>query len=93
MLREIDKGLAKSRVRIVLMTPAFLERIRGDGSIADRELSALLARDQLVPIAHETTFESLRNVSPLLGSRRGLSTGKDQTMAEVADKVAELVAP
>jgi len=91
MLREIDKGLAKSRVGIVLVTPAFLERIKGDGSIADKELSALLARDQLIPIAHLTTFESLRNVSPLLGSRSGLTTGKDQTMAQVAEKIAELV--
>lgn len=93
MLREIDRGLAKSRVGIVMVTPAFLQRIQGEGSIADRELSALLARDQLVPIAHETTFESLREVSPLLGSRSGLTTGEDQTMADVADKIAELVAP
>ena len=93
MLREIDRGLAKSLVGIVLVTPAFLQRIQGEGSIADRELSALLARDQLVPIAHETTFESLREVSPLLGSRRGLTIGEDQSIADVADKIADLVAP
>lgn len=49
LLREIDKGLAKSRVGIVLVTPALLRRLRGEG-IADKELSALLARDLLVPI-------------------------------------------
>ncbi|RYZ86389.1 MAG: toll/interleukin-1 receptor domain-containing protein, partial [Proteobacteria bacterium] len=42
LLREIDKGLAKSRVGIVLVTPAFLSRIKGEG-IADKELSVLLA--------------------------------------------------
>src|ERR1700722_17958623 len=31
LLREIDKGLAKSRVGIVLVTPAFLKRIEGAG--------------------------------------------------------------
>jgi len=93
MLREIDRGLAKSRIGIVLVTPAFLQRIQGEGSIADRELSALLARDQLVPIVHGTTYEALREVSPLLGSRSGLTTGEDQTMTDVADKIAELVAP
>lgn len=91
LLREIDKGLAKSRVGIVLVTPALLSRVREEG-IADKELSALLARDLLVPIVHNTTYEALREVSPLLGSRSGLSTAED-TMANVAAKLAELVAP
>lgn len=91
LLREIDKGLARSRVGIVLVTPAFLSRIRGEG-IAEKELSALLARDLLVPIVHNTTYEALRDVSPLLGSRSGLSTAED-SMAIVATKLAELVAP
>lgn len=42
LLREIDRGLAKSRVGIVLVTPALLRRLRG-GGIAGKELSALLA--------------------------------------------------
>ena len=58
LLREIDKGLAKSRVGIVLVTPALLRRVQGEG-IADKELSALLARDLLVPIVHGTTYEAL----------------------------------
>ncbi|CAE6806376.1 hypothetical protein R69619_05450 [Paraburkholderia nemoris] len=89
LLREIDKGLAKSRVGIVLVTPALLSRVRGEG-IADKELSALLARDLLVPIVHNTTYEALREVSPLLGSRSGLSTA-EAPMADVAAKLAELV--
>ena len=90
LLREIDKGLAKSRVGIVLVTPALLRRLQGEG-IADKELSALLARDLLVPIVHDTTYEALREVSPLLGSRSGLSTA-EAPMADVAAKLAELVA-
>jgi len=91
LLREIDKGLAKSKVGIVLVTPSFLKRVKGEG-IADKELSALLARDLLVPIVHNTTFEELREVSPLLGSRSGLST-IEESMADVAAKLAELVTP
>lgn len=90
LLREIDRGLAKSRIGIVLVTPALLSRLKAEG-IADKELSALLARDLLVPIVHETTYEALRDVSPLLGSRSGLSTAED-AMANVAAKLAELVA-
>ena len=71
------------------MTPALLRRVAGEG-IADKELSALLARDLLVPIVHDTTYEALREVSPLLGSRSGLNTAED-SMANVAAKIAELV--
>jgi len=90
LLREIDKGLAKSRVGVVLVTPALLRRVQGEG-IAEKELSALLARDLLVPIVHETTYDALRDVSPLLGSRSGLSTA-EEPMADIAAKLAELVA-
>jgi hypothetical protein len=72
-----------------LVTPALLRRLPAEG-IADKELSALLARDRLVPILHGTTYEALREVSPLLGSRSGLSTVED-TLATVAAKLAELV--
>ncbi|KAA2217524.1 toll/interleukin-1 receptor domain-containing protein [Maribacter flavus] len=89
LLREIDKGLANSRVGIVLVTPNFINRVRNEG-IADKELSALLARDLLVPIVHYTTFEKLREVSPLLGSRSGLDTN-EEPMKKVALKLAELV--
>ncbi len=90
LMRAIDKGLANSRIGLVLVTPALLLRLPNE-SIADKELSALLARDQLVPIVHNTTYEALREVSPLLASRSGLSTA-EEPMANVADKLAELVA-
>ena len=89
LLRAIDKGLANSRVGLVLVTPALLRRLPTEG-IAEKELSALLARDQLVPILHGTTYEALREISPLLGSRSGLSTA-EEPMADVAAKIAELV--
>lgn len=89
LLREIDKGLARSRIGVVLVTPVLLRRLAGEG-IADKELSALLARDLLVPIVHDTTYDALRDVSPLLASRSGLSTAEDP-MATVAAKIAELV--
>jgi hypothetical protein len=91
LLREIDNGLAKSRIGIVLVTPSFLERIKGDG-ISDKELSALLFRGLLVPIAYNTTFENLREISPLLASRSGLSVTIEEPMADAAAKIAELVA-
>lgn len=89
MMRAIDKGLAASRIGLVLVTPALLERLPKE-SVADKELSALLAGNRLVPIVHNTTYEALRNVSPLLASRTGLDTTED-SMADIATKIAELV--
>lgn len=89
LMRAIDKGLANSKVGLVLVTPALLARLPKEG-IADKELSALLAGERLVPIVHNTTYEALREVSPLLASRSGLSTSED-TMAKVAAKLAELL--
>src|SRR5205814_6490557 len=48
-------------------------------------------KEGLVPVVHDTTYEALREVSPLLGSRSGLNTAED-AMADVAGKLAELVA-
>lgn len=66
-----------------------MKRVQNEG-VAEKELSALLATDQLVPIVHNTTYDELRDVSPLLGSRNGLDTQED-TMENIAKKLAELV--
>lgn len=87
LLREIDRGLATSRIGIVLVTPALLQSLAAQG-VADKELSALLATDRVIPIAHGTTFDALRDVSPLLAARSGLTTGDSLSMRDVATKVA-----
>ncbi|WP_345942355.1 toll/interleukin-1 receptor domain-containing protein [Streptomyces sp. SID2888] len=89
-MREIDRGLARSRTGLVLVTPALLTRLER-GGVSDKELSELLARNLLLPVVHETTYGELRNVSPLLASRNGFDTAED-SMAVVATKIAELVA-
>lgn len=89
LIREIDKGLSKSRIGIVLVTPALFKSLDADG-VADKELSALLATDRVIPVAHGTTFEALRDVSPLLAARSGLST-EDSSLEDVATKIADTV--
>jgi TIR domain len=89
-MREIDKGLAKTRIGLVLITPSFLKRVES-GGVSEKELSELLSRDLLIPVAHGVTYDEIRSVSPLLGSRNGLSTDED-SIADIAKKVAELVA-
>lgn len=89
-LRAIDKGLAESQIGIVLVTPALLQRLPSAG-VADMGLSVLLAREQLIPVVHGTSWDELRKVSPMLASRHGLDT-KEMPLTDVAGKLAELVA-
>ena len=89
LMREIDRGLAKSRSGLVLVTPSFVQRLKAAG-VADKELSALLARDLLVPVVHGITYEELREESPLLASRSGLDTA-DDTIEQIALKIGELI--
>lgn len=90
MMRAIDKGLAASKIGLVLVTPALLTRLPKEG-VSDKELSTLLQGNRLVPIVHGTTYTALRDVSPMLASRSGLDTSED-TMEVIATKIAELVA-
>jgi hypothetical protein len=88
LIRTIDRGLANSRMGIVLVTPSLFNSLNSDG-IASQELSALLATDRVIPIVHNTTFEALRRVSPLLAARSGLTTSDYGSLEEVAAKLAD----
>jgi hypothetical protein len=88
LLRAIDNGLRISRIGIVLATPALLKSLETQG-IADKELSALLATDRVIPVAHETTFDTVRDVSPLLAARSGLTTSG--SLDDIAAKIADAV--
>ena len=81
---------ANSRVGIVLVTPAMLKRLPAEG-VADKELSALLRRERLVPVVHGTTYEELEQVSLLLASRAGLSTAAG-AWVWADERIAELEA-
>lgn len=86
----IDRGLVSSRMGIVLVTPAMLDKLRTDRSIASNELSALLRRSLLVPVMHGVTFEELDQVTPTLASRGGFNTA-EEPIEDIVVKIAELV--
>jgi TIR domain len=88
LLRAIDRGLKNSRIGIVLATPALLKSLAAEG-IADKELSALLATERVIPVAHETTMDAVRDESPLLGARAGLTS--DGSLDAIAAKIADAV--
>ncbi len=75
MMRAIDKGLANSKVGLVLVTPAMLERLPKE-SVADKELSALLAGNRLVPMS-TTQLTKLFAICPYLALRSGFNSSED----------------
>ncbi|MFD8770409.1 toll/interleukin-1 receptor domain-containing protein [Microbacterium oxydans] len=91
LTRSIDKGLRMSRMGVVLMTPHMLKSLANEG-VADQELSALLATERVIPVAHGITYEQLRAESPLLGARAGL-TSDGVSLVDIAVKIANAVRP
>ena len=90
MRLAIEKGLSGSRMGIVLVTPAMLEKLRTDRSVANSELSALLRRNLLAPVMHGVTFEELDTVAPMLASKGGFNTA-EEPLEIIVQKIAELV--
>lgn len=89
LLREIDRGLASSRVGIVLVTPAILNTLKA-GHRRQGVVNAARHRPG-DPVAHGTTSEALREVSPMLASRSGPDTA-ETSLADVAAKIAAAAA-
>jgi len=64
-----------------------LKTLPADG-VATKELSALLFTDRVIPVAHGTTFQAIREVSPLLAAKSGLTIGDGLSMEDAAKMVA-----
>ncbi len=82
-------SLIKMSSLLIQARSAFLKHVDNRG-VSDKELSELLARNQLIPVVDGTTFDDVRRVSPLRDSPNGLDTAED-SMRVIAIKIAELV--
>lgn len=83
IVRAIDRGIARSRVGVVLVTRTVIE----GRPWVEREFSALLdGKETVIPILHEVTLAQLRAYSPLLHLQKGLST-EGRTVDEIADLI------
>lgn len=90
MMRAIDKGLANSRIGLVLVTGTCYATSHKRVLPIKNFPPSWLAIGSCPSYIRRRTQE-LRNVSPLLASRSGLDTSED-SIEVVATKIAELVA-
>ena len=84
--RQMDVGLQKARAGVVLLTPAYV----AGRFWTERELGALLAKNTLIPVLHNVTFDEVREYSGILPDLAGFETERD-TVEVIAQKIAAAV--
>lgn len=88
--QKIDKGLANSRVGLVVLSPSFISK-----GWTNYELDGIVTRtvsgeQVLLPIWHNITKQQVVDYSPSLADKVARSTGT-HTIAEIASEIAELI--
>ena len=83
---QMDKGLQKARVGIVLLTPAYV----AGRFWTERELGALLGKETLIPVLHTVTFDEVAEYSGILPDLAGFETARD-SVEVIAQKIAAAV--
>jgi len=83
--RSIDRGLARSKFGIVVISPNFLRK-----EWPQKELDGLIARENgsakvLLPVWHEIDADGIKKFSPILADRVAVSSAKglDYVVAEL----------
>jgi len=82
--QKIDEGLSKSRFGVAILSPAFFDKDWPQG-----ELDALYAKKAVLPVWHGLDEATLLAHSPLLASRKGISTslGLEAVARVIAERV------
>ena len=88
--QKIDKGLANSRVGLVILSPAFIKK-----GWTNYELDGIVTRtvsgeQVLLPIWHNITKQQVVDFSPSLADKVARSTAT-HTIEEIAQEIAELL--
>ncbi len=88
--QKIDKGLANSRVGLVVLSPAFLSK-----GWTNYELDGIVTRSVsgeqiLLPIWHNITKQQVVDFSPSLADKVARSTAT-HTVEEIAEEIADVI--
>lgn len=87
--RQIDLGIARSKVGVILVTQELLE----GRYWTEREMGAFMStRKRIIPVLDGPTFDDLGTYSPLLVDLKGLST-ENMGFDEIAEQIARAISP
>jgi hypothetical protein len=89
--RSIDRGLARSRFGIVVISPSFLSK-----HWPQKELDGLVAREEdgskvILPVWHEISATEVRQSSPTLADRLAVTSARGAE--EVAKELLRVIKP
>ncbi len=88
--QKIDKGLANSRVGLVVLSPSFLNKGWTNYELDGIVTRAVSGEQILLPIWHNITKQQVVDFSPSLADKVARSTAT-YTIEEIANEIAELL--
>lgn len=88
--QKIDKGLANSRVGLVVLSPAFINKGWTNYELDGIVTRAVSGEQILLPIWHNITKQQVVDFSPSLADKVARSTAT-HTIEEIASEIAELI--
>ncbi len=87
---KIDKGLARSRVGLIILSPSFIGKGRNNYELNEIVTRTVPGEQILLPIWHNITKQQIIDISPSLADKVARSTAT-HTIAEIAKEIAELL--
>jgi hypothetical protein len=88
--QKIDKGLARSRVGLVVLSPSFVAKGWTNYELDGIVTRAISGEQLLLPIWHNITKQEVIDFSPSLADKVARSTAT-HTVQEIAAEIAELI--
>ncbi|AUM12288.1 DUF1883 domain-containing protein [Ketobacter alkanivorans] len=88
--QKIDKGLANSRVGLVVLSPSFIKKGWTNYELDGIVTRAVSGEQVLLPIWHNITKQQVVDLSPSLADKVARSTAT-HTIEEIAAEIAELI--
>jgi len=88
--QKIDRGLATSRVGLVVLSPAFIAKGWTNYELDGIVMRTISGEQILLPIWHDITKQQVMDFSPSLADKLARSTAT-HTVGEIASEIAELI--
>lgn len=88
--QKIDRGLAGSRVGLVVLSPAFVSKGWTNYELDGIVMRSVSGEQILLPIWHNITKQQVVDFSPSLADKVARSTAT-HTIEEIAEEIAELI--
>ena len=88
--RSIDRGVARSRFGVVILSPNFFHKNWTQYELDGLVTRAMADEQDILPIWHQVTKQEVIDYSPSLADKLARSTGS-HTITEIAEEIVEVI--